>query len=420
MFGKYTNDYARKAQQYAELQIEGTLLLAYRAFGQLFAKYIKEGNRALDFGCGTGRSTRYLRELGFEAQGVDIDPNMLEMAVKEDPHGKYRLIENEKIPQRDSYYDLVFSTLVLLEIPKLEKMKIVFEDVYRTMRFNGVFIVLTVNDDFYEHEWVSINTNYQENKKLLSGDVAKVKIKEINLELNDFYWKKEDYRKIANEAGFSIVEELCPKANTNDKNIAWISEKDYSPYVIFVMKKTVSLISILRKIEMLELQYISGKGYFKEIERPSEIIKSSDIQSDGDQSQFSKIILLMQPYHKWEFHKSNSIKKIEHLEGVDLVLHLIYENGIYEKKIIGKENDKAINEFTIFPGTWIAEELNDNLSFVIVSITMIPMSHPADLVEASNEFLNQLVIDKNNFPVIERLTKKISTSILEVDSGLRV
>jgi predicted TPR repeat methyltransferase len=43
------------------------------------------GRRAVDFGCGTGRSTRLLRSFGFEVVGVDVSASMIHQARQIDP-----------------------------------------------------------------------------------------------------------------------------------------------------------------------------------------------------------------------------------------------------------------------------------------------------------------------------------------------
>jgi 2-polyprenyl-3-methyl-5-hydroxy-6-metoxy-1,4-benzoquinol methylase len=68
----YTNDYLNKANQYAKDEINGSLILAYNEFAHLFKKYLHEGNRTLDFGCGAGRSTRYLANAGLAVHDVDM------------------------------------------------------------------------------------------------------------------------------------------------------------------------------------------------------------------------------------------------------------------------------------------------------------------------------------------------------------
>ncbi|HYA64945.1 MAG TPA: class I SAM-dependent methyltransferase, partial [Candidatus Sulfotelmatobacter sp.] len=82
----FTNCYedVTRAREYATLEFANTYYLAYRDLPAIFAKYAP-GKRALDFGCGTGRSTRFLQELGFSAIGVDISEDMLRIARATDP-----------------------------------------------------------------------------------------------------------------------------------------------------------------------------------------------------------------------------------------------------------------------------------------------------------------------------------------------
>jgi ubiquinone/menaquinone biosynthesis C-methylase UbiE len=78
MFGNVYEDEER-ARAYATLQFPGTYYLAFRDLPALIRRY-NHGGRALDFGCGTGRSTRFLRNLGLEVIGVDISQAMLDQA----------------------------------------------------------------------------------------------------------------------------------------------------------------------------------------------------------------------------------------------------------------------------------------------------------------------------------------------------
>ena len=74
----YNND---TAAIYKQSKIsDGTNLLAYRDIPSILEKYVR-GKRAIDYGCGTGRSTRFLEELGYEVVGVDISQEMLKQAL---------------------------------------------------------------------------------------------------------------------------------------------------------------------------------------------------------------------------------------------------------------------------------------------------------------------------------------------------
>src|SRR5512132_3997548 len=86
MNGSFGNVYEdeERACAYATLQFPGTYYLAFRDLPGLVRRY-NHGSRALDFGCGTGRSTRFLRNLGLHVVGADISQAMLDQARALDP-----------------------------------------------------------------------------------------------------------------------------------------------------------------------------------------------------------------------------------------------------------------------------------------------------------------------------------------------
>ena len=74
----------------------------------------------MDFGCGAGRSTRFLQKLGFDAIGVDISEDMLKKARELDPKGDYCLIQDGYLNQfKDDSYDLALSAFTFDNIPTM-------------------------------------------------------------------------------------------------------------------------------------------------------------------------------------------------------------------------------------------------------------------------------------------------------------
>lgn len=81
----------------------------------------------LDWGCGRGRSVIRLRDRGFQAWGIDVDPKVLEQSRPALVHrglegqGILRLLEDEN-DFVDGYFQLIFSEETLEHVQDLETM----------------------------------------------------------------------------------------------------------------------------------------------------------------------------------------------------------------------------------------------------------------------------------------------------------
>ena len=107
------------ADAYASLEFANTYYLAFRDLPGLILSRAN-GGRAVDFGCGAGRSTRFLKKLGFDAVGVDIAEDMIRKARDVDPAGDYRLLaEGGPLPLQAGSCDLVLSAFTFDNIPTM-------------------------------------------------------------------------------------------------------------------------------------------------------------------------------------------------------------------------------------------------------------------------------------------------------------
>lgn len=228
------NEY-HKASLYAQFQIMGTSYLAFRDIPQLIKKYAN-GNKTLDYGCGAGRSTRFLKSLDLDVAGVDTSVAMIEQAQTIDKVISYNVIESAIIPNRNNTYDLVFSSFVLFEISTKNELMNVFNEIFRVLKKGGTFIAITGSENMYSHPWLSLGVECEKNKNIVSGARVKIQLKEINLELYDYFWTDKDYKKIINKSGFSLLEKINPLGKDND-GYSWVSETKISPYVIYILKK---------------------------------------------------------------------------------------------------------------------------------------------------------------------------------------
>lgn len=232
-----THDYTKHATEYSEVGTDGTHYLGFRDVPKLIKKYVK-GTQALDYGCGPGRSTRFLKSLGFDVIGVDISSDMLTEARKKDEQGTYQQIESGVLPFEDSSFDLIFSSFVFLEIAAMIEIEKILSEFKRVLKPSGHIIILTTSMEGYKGDWVSLSYDFPENKRQFeSGDTVKLLFRGTNVILYDYYWTDQDYRDAFNKIHLRLIELHNPIGNDEDK-IQWREESQKSPYSIYVLAKT--------------------------------------------------------------------------------------------------------------------------------------------------------------------------------------
>jgi SAM-dependent methyltransferase len=197
-------DDERRARAYAELQFPGTYYLAYRDLPALIGEHV-QGRTAIDFGCGTGRSTRFLRELGFDVVGVDIAQPMLARAREIDPHGDYRLVTDASLRDLPEHaYDLVLSAFTFDNVATLDRKVAWFQSLRHRLRSGGCIMNLVSSPEIYVHEWTSFSTRaYPENRTAKSGDTVKIIMLDVEDQrpVEDILCSDEDYAEVYRRAG---------------------------------------------------------------------------------------------------------------------------------------------------------------------------------------------------------------------------
>jgi ubiquinone/menaquinone biosynthesis C-methylase UbiE len=238
---KFSNVYedSRRAEAYSKLKFDKTYYLAYRDLPQIISKHTT-GRNALDFGCGTGRSTRFLQTLGFKTIGVDISEEMITIAQQFDSTGIYQHIDDGDFSNLPSCsYDLVLSAFTFDNIPTMKKKIILFEGLSVLLKQNGTIINLVSSPEIYTHEWASFTTkDFPENAKAKSGDVVRI----ITIDIKDkrpcydIFWSAQDYKKVYTNAGLRIINTYKPLAMGHEP-YQWVNETKIAPWTIYVLKK---------------------------------------------------------------------------------------------------------------------------------------------------------------------------------------
>lgn len=226
-----------RANAYAQLEFPGTYYLAYRDLPAIINEHV-QGRNAFDFGCGTGRSTRFLRDLGFAVVGVDISEHMLTQARARDPQGDYRLVSDGNFSNfAPGNYDLVLSAFTFDNIPTMGKKIALMQALKRLLAEGGCVVNLVSSPEIYVNEWASFSTkDFPENLTARSGERVRIVMLDVEDKrpVEDILWLDDDYAEVYHRAGLTVIKAYRPLGEPSEQ-YPWVSETRISPWVIYVL-----------------------------------------------------------------------------------------------------------------------------------------------------------------------------------------
>ena len=239
MTDEFRNTYAdaTRAESYAGLGYPATYYLAFRDLPVLLSRRVR-GGRALDFGCGAGRSSRFLRGLGFDVVGVDISEPMLIKARDADPGGDYRLVSDGDLEGVETAaFDLILCAFPFDNIPTMERKVRLFKALRDRLVPEGFMINLVSSPEIYTHEWASFSTkDFPENRQARSGDRVRIVMLDVpdRRPVEDILWSDASYREAYSRSGLGVVEVLKP-LGAAEEPYPWVSETTVAPWTIYLL-----------------------------------------------------------------------------------------------------------------------------------------------------------------------------------------
>jgi SAM-dependent methyltransferase len=225
-----------RAAAYADLGFAGTYYLAFRDLPDLIARHVT-GQRALDFGCGAGRSTRFLKELGFDTIGIDVAEPMLRIARDRDPTGTYLLVHDDAATGWPAGpFDLALAAYPFDNIADVAHRRRLLDAIRRRLAPAGRLIVIASAPELYAHEWLSFTTSFPENAGAHTGDVVRIAITDGDdrRPIHDVLWDDAAYRADFAAAGLDVLE-LHRPLGRHDEPYAWRTELRTSPWLLYVL-----------------------------------------------------------------------------------------------------------------------------------------------------------------------------------------
>lgn len=229
-------DDAARADSYARLEFPATYYLAFRDVPEILREHVR-GTRAVDFGCGAGRSTRFLARLGFAVTGIDISAAMVAKAREIDPAGDYRVAaggDPGELPQAS--FDLVFSAFTFDNVAMARKTPL-FAALARRLVRNGRIVSIVSSAELYVNEWASFSTrDFADNRTAQCGDLVRTVMLDVEdrRPVDDILCPDADYLEIYRQAGLEPVRAYRPLGREGEP-WAWVNETRIAPWVIWVL-----------------------------------------------------------------------------------------------------------------------------------------------------------------------------------------
>lgn len=225
-----------RAEAYARLEFANTYHLAFRDLSAIFAQQVR-GRRALDFGCGAGRSARFLRRCGFEVSGIDVAPAMIDKARKLDPSGDYRLVPDDDFSNLgNGPFDLILSAFTFDNIPGWDLKVRLFRDLGSLLTSPGKIVSIVSAPEIYTHEWASFSTkDYPGNREAKTGDIVRIITTDFadRRPAEDILWRDEEHMEVYRRADLGVVAKFKSLA----KPYPWVNETTIAPWVIYLLEK---------------------------------------------------------------------------------------------------------------------------------------------------------------------------------------
>jgi SAM-dependent methyltransferase len=241
MTDAFSNVYAdeERARAYAGLAFPGTYSLAFRDIPGLVRLHVR-GTRALDFGCGAGRSSRFLRELDLAVVGVDIAPAMLAEARRNDPSGDYRQVGvGDLSALAGARFDLALAAFTFDNIPTDADKAASLRTLRAVLAPAGRLIVIVSSPEIYVHEWASFSTeDFPANRDARDGDRVRIVMLDVpdRRPVEDILCSDARYRELFAAAQLQVLDSLRPLA-TGDEPFPWVSETTVAPWSVYVLGK---------------------------------------------------------------------------------------------------------------------------------------------------------------------------------------
>jgi ubiquinone/menaquinone biosynthesis C-methylase UbiE len=157
----------------------------YKESLKILLEQLEDGSNVLDIACGPGNISHYLLERlpGLKLLGIDLAPNMIDLARKNNPGARFLVYDALLIDHLESNFDAVVIGF-LFPYLSIDQVELFLFKVYEKLNENGI-IYLSTMEDLYENSRL---------KKSSTGE-----------ELMMHYYEADFLQRLLEQIGFQVI-----------------------------------------------------------------------------------------------------------------------------------------------------------------------------------------------------------------------
>jgi len=158
----------------------------------------KDNAKVLEIGCGPGNITKYLlsKRPDFDIFGIDIAPNMIELAKKNNPTASFAIMDSRQISDLNTKYDGIVCGFCLPYLSQPDSKKFI-SDCYNLLNENGHLYLSFVEGDPNKSDFQVGSSGDRTYFYFYNLDDLTEQLKKNNFEQIKVF--KVDYKKAENE-----------------------------------------------------------------------------------------------------------------------------------------------------------------------------------------------------------------------------
>lgn len=204
-------------------------------FWPLLEKYLQKDGRYLDAGCGIGGWVLFLKDEGYNVEGIDVTAKTIRAITEYDPDAKVKVASMRQIPYQDNSFDgvLAIGTLEYLE----EQVDTGIQEAHRVLKKDGFFFVEVPAANMLRRFFYLPLKAIQKMVKISQGDVPV---------FAGYLFDRSEIKELLEKHGFAVEVEQPHEIPSSDGHyglyVDWKFLRGGTPYTLNVLGKIIKVI----------------------------------------------------------------------------------------------------------------------------------------------------------------------------------